>query len=156
MEVKEYFIERAPKSGKGLAVWNRVSGCIVQCGVETMAEFGEKDFGWLLSVFGEDREGIALAEQIMEKYCADAYKDKLNALVSEGKTPVEVYFRAHGPQAAPDSLISRAIRTLRFLDIETMEQLCAVPLTEYRKVRSVGEKTVELVLLMRKKYTTPK
>ena len=152
MEIKEYFDDNAPQAGKAFIVWNRVAERISQSKIKTMQEFGDKDFRWLLSLFHDDPEALSLAERIMDKYCTETYVSKLRGLAEKGITPVEMYFRAHGVEAASESLISRAVSTLRFIDIETMDQLCGASLREYSKMRNVGEKTLELVLLMRKKY----
>ena len=64
-------------------------------------------------------------------------------------TDIQSYFMEHVP---PGIMRSWAINGLHRGRVETMSQLCQMPLHELKRIRNIGAKTLEVVLPVREKY----
>ena len=73
-------------------------------------------------------------------------------LKNEG-IPIEIYFRENTPEKYQNQhILNTNISQLRRSGVETMNALCAMSDEEIARIKNIGEKRRELVLLMRNKY----
>jgi len=158
-DVRSYFMERAPKSGPNVEVWNRVVDVLLKNGVKTMRDFSEKEYEWLLWLFVSeksgkkvlDEEGFELSGDARQKYRAAVHKAEL---LSAGETLLEAYFDKYAPKKK--NVTNRAWFALCHSGIETMSALCAMSVEELKKVRDLGPQGLKIALMMREKYAAEK
>ena len=67
---------------------------------------------------------------------------------------IREYFAEHAPEEYAKPLVNMASSQMWRAGAETMDILCNMTVVEIIKTRNIGEKSRELVLLMRKKYAT--
>jgi len=157
MDVRSYFVENVPKSVYGKEAWEWVIETLLQNGVKTMQEFGEKDDGWFSRVFPSlDRRSnerrYNLAQKVRDDYFAAVRKSEL---LAAGEDLIETYIREYTPTELK-SIAHRAVLAMRRAGIETMSALCARSEEELKGIRNMGTKSVALALLVRERYTAEK
>jgi len=164
IDVGSYFMERAPESGKNTDVWNRVADTLLQNGVNTMEEFCEKSDEWIFRLFVSkkdgrmvlDEEARDLSRDIRREYQTTAAKAantvRKAELLAAGEIFAGPYIHENAPADFPQAITNRVINALKRGGIETMRELSALSIEELSRIRSIGGKSLALVLLMRKKY----
>ena len=154
-DVQSYFMERAHQSGPKAEVWNRVVDALLKNGVKTMRDFSEKEDDWLYRLFVRDENGKRVLDEEGRELSRDAHRKYRSSvheaeLLSSGEILLEAYFDKHAPKKK--SVTNRVSFALRRSGISTMSALCAMSVEELKKVRNLGEKSLEIALMMREKY----
>jgi len=157
MDVRSYFVKNVPKSVCGQEAWEWVIDTLLQNGVKTMGEFGEKDDEWFSRVFPPaDRRSNGrcynLAQKVRDEYFTAVRKSEL---LTAGEDLIETYIREYTPSEL-ESVAHRAALAMRRAGIETMSALCAHSEEELKRIRNMGAKSVALALLMRERYAAEK
>ena len=130
---------------------------LLRNGVNTMEELRAKDDDWLLTALdmGEDKstEDIFNATlSVICKYCADK---KVEKLLAAGEMPVYTYFFENAPEHfRQKAILHAAADSLQRAGVDTMDALDTITDERIERIRYIGEKRRELVLLMRDKYRT--
>jgi len=155
MDLRSYFMEQAPKSGSNVEVWNRTVDTLLKNGVNTMRELSDLgDSTRLFDMFMNknkvaDEKGCYLAREVRNKYEKAAHKADL---LASGEVLVDTYIRENAPATFSQLLTNRVISALMRMRVETMSALAALSVKDVAMLHNIGEKSLELALLMREKY----
>lgn len=152
ISVTTYFEEHASKSGRSDKVRSRAVDALLKSGVASMCALTEKDAMWIFSLLLNEKEELDeechdFVREMQHKYLVAVQKA---GLLAAGIHGVGSYFKEHSPKA--ENLTNRAVNALQRANIETMHELCAASQEELEGVRNLGALSLELTLLMRRRY----
>ncbi len=74
----------------------------------------------------------------------------------ENKATVRVYFAKHGSEKYSPRLLVRALNGMERINVKTMDELVNTSPETLEKIRNIGVKSLELVLLLRSRYLEEK
>ena len=142
-ELRTYFLTRAPKSVE-------IVETFIQNGAETMDDLCEKGNAWFIITLGMDEKKIDTAQKIVGEY--RTVRRRVD-LLAAGEVLLGAYFYENTPDDYRVSgLLDSTIDQLTRAGIESMGALDAMTDEKIKRIRNIGHKRRELVLLMRDKY----
>jgi signal recognition particle subunit SEC65 len=157
ISIPDYFSKHAPKAGKKVKGRNLALDILTQNEIKTMRELCGIDYAQKEKIFypqeiAKDRERFDAhfeANYIVNSMCGRYSKSVRAAeLLAAGEVLISEYFMEHAP---PESA-RRIANGLNRADIETMDALCYMPVEKLCRVRNIGEKSLEIILLLREGY----